>query len=659
VLGAGRSPPGTARRARAVGVAVLVAIVLAAGAWSAGTRQAALREARRLAARDVAGPLERAPFRLAEPVTLDLGNALELPGTRRDLDLRARVTLGRGALLELRLHAPEREQALGVAFCAGDVGRYGARFCRLDSLDFEPLGEGASSVPVGRPFDLLVRVRDGRYVAWIDGARVAQAECRGFPAGSGFVLAAAGSVQVESLQLDAVDVPGASPVPRRAGWTWAAAALAGFAALGLLATWPLRQAAWHAFESTAFAWAPLALLLHGTGAEPDRADLVLVAGAAALLVLVHPASTRADAARPDAARPDAAQPDAARPDAVRPAAGRPALFVLAGLAIVLGPVLVLAVPRDAARRPELTHDHVFPGPRLTPGLVAFEHPAIRFLNRWLRAHRLRGSRFPLRAPPGTVRVLAAGSSSTWGHGLDEDGGLDYPTVLGGLLRERVPGVAIEALNGAIPGTSSARHLRFFRECLLAYGPDVVTLCFTFNDSHNATYLDEHPYLDAIASPDYEHDTAARREAAEAADAGNRKLKRLLAAFAAQGPPTAPLWDAIDDDPHARPPPERFLSTLRAWARLCAERGIALVLIKEPLRNDRPLPWKEEFRAAIDAVAAEYSLPVVDPTPALLAEERAGTMFMDDVHPTPAGHAVIAREVADAVEALVRRIAAER
>jgi lysophospholipase L1-like esterase len=295
----------------------------------------------------------------------------------------------------------------------------------------------------------------------------------------------------------------------------------------------------------------------------------------------------------------------------------------------------------------------FPGPRLTPGIVAFEHPAIRRFNTWLRSHRLRGRHVPLAKPAGSVRVLCTGSSSTWGHGVPPESGRDYPTVLGALLGKRLPDVVIESVNGGVPGTNSARLWWFFREVLLAHAPDVVTLSLTYNDTHHLTQFDEGAYLARVTAPEHVQDASARRAAAELAARGRRTLTRLLTRFTQDGSPTAPLWAELEADPAVRAPPERFAENLRAWARLCAERGITLVLVAEPVRDDAPLVWKEEFRAAIASVAAEFGLLVVDPTPALLAAGPGSELFMDAVHPTPAGHAVIARVLAEALEPLLR------
>ncbi|HZL99933.1 MAG TPA: GDSL-type esterase/lipase family protein, partial [Planctomycetota bacterium] len=296
-------------------------------------------------------------------------------------------------------------------------------------------------------------------------------------------------------------------------------------------------------------------------------------------------------------------------------------------------------------------------------LVSFQHPALRRLNGWLREHRFRGRSFEREKPAGALRVLAVGSSSTFGHGVPEETGLDYPTQLEALLAERWPGVTVQVVNGAVPGSSSAASLRFLREVLLGFEPDVVIVCFAFNDAYHATQADEDRYLERITRPGYERAAVEDAEAAELL-AGKLRLKRLLALFEARPGPTLPLWEQVlaeqgaggpqgdgRADPGERTPPERFASTLRAYARLCAERGATRVLVKEPFRGDPPRIWKDEFYAVIDAVGAESGAAVLDPRPALAAQGGAA-LFLDEVHPAPAGHAVIARELLPLVARLL-------
>jgi lysophospholipase L1-like esterase len=81
-----------------------------------------------------------------------------------------------------------------------------------------------------------------------------------------------------------------------------------------------------------------------------------------------------------------------------------------------------------------------------------------------------------------------------------------------------------------------------------------------------------------------------------------------------------------------------------------------VLIKEPFVGPGRLVWREEFYAAIDTVAAEYGLPVVDPGPDIAAAGGA-SLYMDNVHPTAEGCEVIARTLERTIRDLLAPSAA--
>jgi lysophospholipase L1-like esterase len=314
------------------------------------------------------------------------------------------------------------------------------------------------------------------------------------------------------------------------------------------------------------------------------------------------------------------------------------------------PVLLLAAlgsPLIGPAPTQVRHD-VFPGPRLIPGLVHYQHPAVRFANEWLKDHRLRGRRFTLAKPEGTARVLALGSSSTWGHGLPD--GLDWPTILEKLLQQRDPERQVEVLNGGIRSTSAARALRVFTEVLLSFDPDVVVISFYFNDAYFLTQLDEDSVLAELAADDYVHDSAGKRRVRERVIEGKARLARLLGA-AQNGQDLGLIWSRLAGDEPS--PPQRFEALLRTYVRICADRGIDVILLKEPLRDDAPRLWKQEFHAAIDRVAADHDVVVIDPRLALAARD-SGRMFMDIVHPLPPGCLVIAEELAPAIEGLLDR-----
>jgi len=219
---------------------------------------------------------------------------------------------------------------------------------------------------------------------------------------------------------------------------------------------------------------------------------------------------------------------------------------------------------------------------------------------------------------------------------------------------------VEVLNAGVRDATSARLLRFLREVLLDFQPDVVTVSLTFNDAIYVSVLDEERYLQRITSPDFSNGWLEYWRLQRELSRGKELAHDFATRVRARGPDTADgelLWRSLGADPGERTPPQRFGDNLRAMAELLAAHGIDLVLIQEPLRGGVPAPWTREFHAVIATVGEEFSVRVVNPTPALQAAGGAA-LFMDGVHPLPAGHAVVAAELLPVVEDLLRKRQAE-
>lgn len=60
-------------------------------------------------------------------------------------------------------------------------------------------------------------------------------------------------------------------------------------------------------------------------------------------------------------------------------------------------------------------------------------------------------------------------------------GAGYPNLLADYLVKAFPGAGIEVFNGGVPGYTSFQGLKYFTQELLAYKPDLVVLCFGWND----------------------------------------------------------------------------------------------------------------------------------------------------------------------------------
>lgn len=107
----------------------------------------------------------------------------------------------------------------------------------------------------------------------------------------------------------------------------------------------------------------------------------------------------------------------------------------------------------------------------------------------INSHGLRGEEFPVAKPPGEIRILCLGGSTTAGEEVREVE--TYPARLQELLRARNPGTAIRVINGGIPAYDVPGSLRLFELNHERFGADVVTIYHGINDlySHRGTDAD--------------------------------------------------------------------------------------------------------------------------------------------------------------------------
>ena len=126
--------------------------------------------------------------------------------------------------------------------------------------------------------------------------------------------------------------------------------------------------------------------------------------------------------------------------------------------------------------------------RLKPGLrhVVWEHTPVTTSTQGLRYERALEAR-----APGSLRILCAGDSVTFGFGVPQvflrqgeeyhPDWLPYPARLEKALRGANPGRGVEVAPFAVPGYSTHQGLAWMRRDLAGLRPDVVTLLFGWND----------------------------------------------------------------------------------------------------------------------------------------------------------------------------------
>jgi lysophospholipase L1-like esterase len=293
---------------------------------------------------------------------------------------------------------------------------------------------------------------------------------------------------------------------------------------------------------------------------------------------------------------------------------------------------------DLERANTLTHYH-WSGSRLPRDLLWYLHPLCRRWNEFLANRTFRSRTVRLQKEGGSRRVLCLGTSSTYGHGFTAEERADYPAQLSEMLEDADGGQQVEVINAAVPGSTGARLLAFFRDVLCQYQPDVLVLSLAFNDAASLSQADERSYYLRITSPDHEASFLERlRE--------RFSMRWHQRGYLANRDLFAEGREAqIKRGAGERNAPRLFALVLGDYLHECRARGVKLLLIEEPVRS--PVYLVDELHQAMARFASDQGVPVLDPRPAL---ELAGgkERFQDEVHPDRIGHQVIAEQLARAL-----------
>lgn len=197
-------------------------------------------------------------------------------------------------------------------------------------------------------------------------------------------------------------------------------------------------------------------------------------------------------------------------------------------------------------------------------------------NRW----RARGEDFPREKPPGEKRLLALGDSFCFGLWCDEDQTLVAHLARAANEAERARGSDTHwrPINLGVPGYWSGQQLQALVDDGLALAPDVVVLYFNTNDIEREGFFFD-PELRALRADHLPLPTGLRRAL------WHSHLYGCAVRLANEH------WSALPDAsfnpavPWAHTRPDNQAATARAIeriAQLCAERGIGLFFVNQPL-----------------------------------------------------------------------------
>ena len=280
----------------------------------------------------------------------------------------------------------------------------------------------------------------------------------------------------------------------------------------------------------------------------------------------------------------------------------------------------------------------------------------------------RGPERSRKPDPGVLRIVALGDSSTFGMGVP------YPATWCAQLEARLSrsGRRAEVIDAGVIGYTIEQGLERYDALVRDLSPDIVIAAFgAFNEHLWAqTMADrpkielrkvDHPIHDALVALRYNvrllHvvgwvlDTA-RGEDREALREAWRQQHRERDAFNVRA--GFPDWPGV-----RRVGLQRFALALDELDARVRQSKSELILISMPRLPDRETesPVLALYNKAVEDAAARLGRPVFDARGAVAATLRGpparewAELFIDDYHPSRAGHALIAAGLAPIVNSL--------
>lgn len=296
---------------------------------------------------------------------------------------------------------------------------------------------------------------------------------------------------------------------------------------------------------------------------------------------------------------------------------------------------------------------------------------------------LRDKEYTLEKPSGVRRIVVIGDSHTWGYGVNDD------EIYTERLESFLPNT--EVINLGVTAYDLVQEINYFRREGLKYDPDMLIVGFTQND-----------ILDNLLSPEARN-SLFRREGQGGAESGPQKTlqsfflsakeffgthsalyrlvierintnKSLVNVLVKVGLKDSLFgWDKLDPNllPALMEYPQRLtlawtvtkakLSELKKVAR---DSGVELVIALIPARQtinnvafQHSIAYSEFDETDFDldkpyelleAYASAQNIRIVNSVPIFRQEYKEGEVLylIRDVHMTPAGHNVLAREIAN-------------
>ena len=259
------------------------------------------------------------------------------------------------------------------------------------------------------------------------------------------------------------------------------------------------------------------------------------------------------------------------------------------------------------------------------------------------------------------RIVCLGDSVTFGYRVPvvadrnqptkfDPAAKPYPALLEVHLRERFPQQEIEVLPLACPGYTSGQGLAWLRRDIDQLKPDVVTVCFGWND------------VRAAGLPDRATMPQGAQATARSFIVRSQLLLHITDMAQRRNAP------ALPPAPEPRSSQQEFVDNITAMAALCRERSIGFLVILPVYRDpntpgDYPEGTGQSGDSAEGQRMAAYRTALQAGTfeklsiPQLTEAGWPGNadLFGERIHPNAAGHELMASKLAELLIPIVGTI----
>ena len=267
----------------------------------------------------------------------------------------------------------------------------------------------------------------------------------------------------------------------------------------------------------------------------------------------------------------------------------------------------------------------------------------------------RGPVFKWEKPADKLRIVCMGDSGTMGWKVGDT--QTYCALLPGLLEKA--GIQAETINAGVFGYTSHQGLNQLRKRILPLRPDIITICYNWNDHAGAIQMfgsGGKPWEKGVQKPDRDL-PSSKRMGALVALSRLRIFQFLENAILKAEATSAPAVDdegtlsADIDSKIRRVPPEHYKDNLRTMIQVARANKITPVLLtqsfnpKEGPKRNVHREIQRKYNEMILEVAKSENVLYVDLAPSL---ETDTTLFTSNTHPSVRGHKKIARLIANAI-----------